>query len=67
MSDFLFSNPDFWSGFARALDLGGTFDSYNESGTPKEADARAIKNDWIMVGKDMTNAMTEFGNEQTQK
>ncbi|MFA4971710.1 MAG: hypothetical protein WC683_03805 [bacterium] len=67
MSDFLFSTPDFWSGFARSLDLGGTFDSYNVSKSEKEADTRALENDWMIVGKNMTNAMAGFDNEQKQE
>jgi hypothetical protein len=50
MSDYLFSRPSFLSGAARVLDLGGTFDLYNESGTIHLADTRALFSDWLSVG-----------------
>jgi len=57
MSDFLFAHPSFLSGVARSLDLGGTFDDYNASDTPKQADARAARADWLATGRDLVNAM----------
>ena len=52
-SDFLFARPSFWSGFARVVDLGATFDSYNISRTSEEADARALWADWRVIGQDL--------------
>lgn len=57
MSDYLFATPSFWTGIARVLDLGGTFDSYNESPTPTMADRRAMRLDWLAVGKELEVAM----------
>jgi hypothetical protein len=57
MSDYLFAHPSFLYGIARSLDLGGTFDAYNESLTPNEADGRAIASDWLAVGKDLQGAL----------
>lgn len=56
-SDFLFAMPSRLSGVARTLDLGATFDSYNESRTPNEADARALFGDWRAVGRSLLQAM----------
>jgi hypothetical protein len=56
-TDFLFALPSFGSGFARALDLDGTFDAYNSSATEEEADERAIASDWLVVGKDLREAL----------
>ena len=54
-------------GAARVLDIAGNFDSYNESATPLEADARAIANDWMMVGRDMSAAIAQFEEELNTK
>lgn len=56
-TDFLFARPSFGSGFARALDLCGNFDAYNSSATEEEADERAIASDWLVVGKDLREAL----------
>lgn len=52
-SDFLFARPSFLSGAARTMDAFATFDRYNVSDSPLEADMRAITNDWGMVGQDL--------------
>jgi len=57
---FLYSDPSFLSGLARTLDLHGLFDVYNSSNTPREADARALAADWIVVGQGLQNAIDEF-------
>ena len=58
-TDFLFARPSFGSGVARALDLCGTFDAYNVSASETEADALAIASDWLVVGKDMGDAIEQ--------
>ncbi len=55
----LFAQPSFLSGAARVLDLGGTFDEYNSSDTPEEADARALWGDWKVVGENLGIAIEE--------
>jgi len=55
-TDFLFARPSFASGLVRAIDLCGHFDTYNSSGSESEADERAIRVDWLVVGKDMNAA-----------
>jgi len=52
-TDFLFAQPGYGSGAARVLDLFGMFDAYNESPTPRIADARAIYADWRMIARDI--------------
>ena len=39
------------------MDMFGTFDSYNTSLSPTEADARAIRSDWGIVGQDLTKVV----------
>jgi len=58
-TDFLFAQPSFGSGAARVLDLYGTFDAYNTSTSEEEADERAIASDWLVVGKDLSDAMEQ--------
>ncbi len=57
---FLFAIPNFFSGCARLLDLGGVYDLYNESQDGDVADARALYSDFRMVGEDLQQAMEVF-------
>ncbi len=63
-TDRLFAQPSFVSGAARILDLGGTFDCYNISPTPADADHCALVNDWNVVGQDLREAIEKV---QSQK
>jgi len=65
-SDFLFAMPSFLSGLARTLDIGSTFDAYNQSKTTAEADSRAIVADWCAVGFDLRAAMQTFDLERPE-
>jgi hypothetical protein len=56
-SDFLFAQPSFLTGFARGLDLGGTFDDYNSSADEATADLRAVAADWTITGTDLKDAI----------
>lgn len=58
-SDFLFAKPSFWSGVARAVDLGATFTNYNISPTEAVADERALRSDWRVVGEDLKKAIRQ--------
>lgn len=60
MTDFLFAQPSFLTGVARTFDLFGLFDQYNESPSPEEADLRALRCDFIMVGQDLITAINAF-------
>lgn len=59
LSTFLFANPSLVSGAAHLLDFWGTFDSYNHSRTPAEADAIAIYADWRSVGENLVQALNQ--------
>lgn len=63
-TDFLFAQPSLMSGTGRVLDLWGTFDDYNRSETPFEADAKAIAADWLVVGQDMLEAIEQYESQQ---
>ncbi len=56
-STFLFASPSFIEGVARVMDLGATMQIYNDSRTEKEADIKALKNDWKAVGEDIKSAI----------
>jgi hypothetical protein len=56
-TELLYARPSIVEGIARTLDVGGNFDSYNESRTPKEADHAAIASDWHAVGCDLRKAI----------
>jgi hypothetical protein len=63
-TDFLFAQPSFGSGVARTLDLWGSFDEYNRSESPADADATAIAADWRVVGQDIYDAMEKVDSER---
>lgn len=56
---FLYSRPSFMSGFARAMDLSGSLNQYNESQSPEEADEVALKLDMMAVANDLWEAIDE--------
>lgn len=56
-SSRLVATPSFLSGYARALDVAGTFDAYNNSSSETDADMKAIENDWRVVGNQLREAI----------
>lgn len=62
-SDFLFAMPSFRNGMAASLDMGATLTTYNESRDANEADVRALRADWMAVGKDILVSMEKYGKE----
>lgn len=58
--DILFAMPSTLSGVARSLDLGATFDGYNDSPSDAIADARALRADWAAVGFAIREAINKF-------
>lgn len=63
----LFANPSFLGGVARTLDIGGTFDSYNDAPSSDEADFDAIASDWYAVGADLLGAMNRYSSRDEYK
>jgi hypothetical protein len=57
-TSMLFALPSFTSGAARAMDLGGLFDSYNTSQSDEAADRAALASDWQAVGSELKQAMS---------
>ncbi len=57
---YLSAPPSAWSGAARLLDFGNTFDRYNRAETGPQADAIGILWDWAMVGNSLWQALSEY-------
>ncbi len=58
-SDFLFARPSALFGQARFFDFSGSFDEYNSSDTPDEADAKSMYADWAAVGDTINTVISE--------
>jgi hypothetical protein len=59
-TDYLFSKSSFIDGLGSILDLSGSYYDFNYSNSWQEADSKAIKNDWGMVGNDIRDAKKVF-------
>ena len=53
--------PSFFSGMARALDIGSTLSQHDIQENGNLADARALFDDWQQVGLDIGDAMDGEG------
>ncbi|NGL84192.1 hypothetical protein [Streptococcus equi] len=62
---FSVAKNDFISGVSRVLDIGSTRNKrvYRISGTPEEADKKALFNDWWVVGNDIRSSYEQFKKE----
>jgi len=58
-TDYLFPKRDFFSGLSGILNIFGNNNHFNTSNTDQEADEKALRNDWEMVGNDFKNVMIE--------
>jgi len=65
-TDFLTPSSGFLVGAGSVLNIGGNYFFYNYSSTPQEADGRAIRCDWHVVGQDITRAMRQSSPQQTE-
>ena len=59
----LFALPSLSEGVGSIVDVAGSFHNYNESMTPQEADAKALRSDWEAIGIDFSAALDEFHQE----
>ena len=55
-----YARPTFLEGLARIMDFGNSLNQYPRFRTAREADAFALRSDWIMVGQDISEAICEF-------
>ena len=58
-TDFLFSSPSFIQGMGTVLNLAGHSYDFNYSNSPQEADFKAIRNDWGMIGQDFRSILRD--------
>lgn len=59
-SNFLTPDENLLQGMASVLDIAGSLSIYNSSETGEEADAKAIANDWAMIGKDIATEIDKI-------
>lgn len=63
---FLFVRPSFLEGAARLFDFGNALTSYNYSRAERDADDRAMRQDWLAVGDDLTAAMRTLDRQSAE-
>lgn len=66
-SDFLFERISPAESFFSIFNFWGNNIKINDSKTEEEADAKALQNDFVMVGKDLNNAMKDFSKQKATK
>jgi len=59
-TDFLFVNRSFLTGFSSVLNIAGNNKKFNSSKSSEEADLKAIRNDWEMVGEDIRKSILKL-------
>ena len=62
-TDFLFPTPTKLQGLGSVLNIWGRYHIFNISRTGEEADARAIQNDWGIVGQDIQAVLDRLEEE----
>ena len=55
-----YAKSGFLLGIARILDFGNTLHLKSTFSNPAEADARALRSDWKMIGQDIRHAIVRF-------
>jgi hypothetical protein len=58
-TDFLTADATFLTGMATAVNLAGNFYGFNYSRSGQEADQKALRSDWQMVGNDIADSMAK--------
>ncbi len=59
-TDFLYSTPSFLGGIGTVLNVAGNYYDFNSSDSEGEADAKAIANDFKMIGQDISDSLKEI-------
>lgn len=59
-TDFLFKRRGFFTGFSSVLSIAGDKNKFNTSKSGKEADKKAIRSDWEMIGNDIRKTLVEM-------
>lgn len=66
-TDFLVSDCSFLTGAGSIFNVGGNFYVFNRSGTREAADARAIHQDFAMIGQDIRDVIKELEEEKKKQ
>jgi len=59
-TDFLFSRTNYLIGAGSIIALMGNYYDFNYSKSSKDADIRAIRSDWRVIGNDLRGALKSF-------
>jgi len=59
-TDFLFSRTNYLIGAGSIIALMGNYYEFNYSKSSKDADIRAIRSDWRIIGNELREAMKSF-------
>lgn len=57
ITSYIYSDSGFLVGMGSILNISGNYFDYNYCSSPEEADRKALKSDWKMVGQDIYDVM----------
>jgi len=57
---FLVPRSSYFTGAGTIWNISGFYYRYNRSQTPAQADMRALRSDWRMVGQDIASALCDL-------
>lgn len=63
----LYAMPTFLEGVARSVDIGDTLTEYNTSENGTAADLQALRSDWLAVGNDLREAISQFDQNNSKQ
>lgn len=66
-TDFLLPKNNFLVGLGSVLNIAGTYFTYNNSKSEKEADSKALYSDWKNIGNDFRLSKRKFEKENKGK
>jgi len=66
-TDFLFATSSYLTGAGTVINMGGNYYRYNRSATPAQADARAIRQDFAMIGQDVRDVVETLEKEKSKQ
>lgn len=59
-TDFLFKKRNFFTGAASVFNISAANKDFNTSATGEEADYKALKSDWEMIGEDFKKSVKKL-------
>lgn len=62
-SSIVLPSNTFWTGLGSIFNISGSYFDYNTSKTEREADYKALRRDWEMVGNDIKKAERKIKEE----